>query len=54
MAPDNIGKKGLAERSRMCLALQLRRLSVLQLRAGAGYIVVAVLLQFPPGDSLTL
>ena len=54
MAPDNFGKKGLAERSRMCLALQLRLLSVLQLLAGAGYIVVAVLLQFPPGDSLTL
>lgn len=47
-------KKGLAERGALCLAWQLRLLSILQLLAGAGYIALAVFLQFPPGDPLTL
>jgi hypothetical protein len=53
--PD-IPKKtvSLAERGSRFLALQLRIFSILQLLAGAGYIAVAVVLQFPPGDPLTL
>ncbi|KAL4429578.1 hypothetical protein ABPG77_008627 [Micractinium sp. CCAP 211/92] len=47
-------KTSLAERGTKLLALQLRLLSVLQCLAGAGYITVAVFLQFPPGDPLTL
>lgn len=47
-------KTSLAERGTKLLAVQLRLLSVLQCLAGAGYITVAVFLQFPPGDPLTL
>ena len=47
-------KKGLAERGASCLAWNLRLFSILQACAGAGYIVLAVFLQFPPGDPLTL
>lgn len=47
-------RKGLAERSALCAASFLRLLSVLQLLAGAGFIAMAVFLQFPPGDPLTL
>ena len=47
-------KTSFTERGSKCLAVKLRLLSVLQFLAGAGYIAVAVLLQFPPGDSLTL
>lgn len=47
-------KTSLAERGTKLLAIQLRLLSVLQCLAGAGYITVAIFLQFPPGDPLTL
>ncbi len=46
--------RGLAERGASCLAWNLRLFSILQLAAGVGYIVLAVFLQFPPGDPLTL
>lgn len=46
--------RGLAQRGASCLGMCLRLFSILQLAAGAGYITVAVLLQFPPGDPLTL
>ncbi|PRW59708.1 tobamovirus multiplication 2A-like [Chlorella sorokiniana] len=46
--------RGLAERGASCLAWNLRLFSVLQLAAGIGYVVLAVFLQFPPGDPLTL
>lgn len=42
------------ERGASCLAWQLRLLSALQLLAGAGFIAMAVFLQWPPGDPLTL
>lgn len=51
---DDRPKRGLAERGAACLAWSLRLFSVLQLLAGVGYIVMAVFLQFPPGDPLTL
>lgn len=57
MASDGMpppARKGLAERGALCAASFLRLLSVLQLLAGAGYIAMAVFLQFPPGDPLTL
>lgn len=56
MAPDvpELKKASLAERGTRLLAVQLRVMSVLQFLAGAGYITVAVFLQFPPGDPLTL
>lgn len=44
----------LAKRGINFLACQLRLFSVLQMAAGAGYIAMAVFLQFPPGDPLTL
>jgi hypothetical protein len=44
----------MVERGSRLAALHLRLLSVLQLAAGAGYIALAVVLQFPPGDPLTL
>lgn len=48
------GSSSLVQRGSRFLALQLRIMSVLQLLAGGGYIGVAVMLQFPPGDPLTL
>ncbi|KAL4854972.1 hypothetical protein ACK3TF_004438 [Chlorella vulgaris] len=52
----NIPKRSMSmvERGSRLAALHLRLLSVLQLAAGAGYIALAVVLQFPPGDPLTL
>lgn len=55
MSPPATSKpRGLAERGASCLAWNLRLFSILQLAAGAGYVTLAIFLQFPPGDPLTL
>lgn len=55
MSPPASSKpRGLAERGASCLAWNLRLFSILQLAAGAGYVTLAIFLQFPPGDPLTL
>lgn len=53
-SPSKTSQKVLSRKTWKRIAVSLRLLAVLQILSGIGMIVLAIVLQWPPGDALTL